>query len=234
MSKKHHGEKEGKSKGKKSKAEGVDFPVLATQSGAIPNLGSSSVSNAQGAEGGAAILQSGAQTDAAHDQSDEHARLIDHTYLQEEQFGRVAETLQRNVATTISLYLKFKKFHWDIRGSKFHSLHETYDQMAGEVFESIDPLAERLVMLGGSPLAAPEEIARYAAVRVPTETIHGARQQLEQLVRDHTAVTRALRDDIEKTEDAGDPVTADMYNDILLLHDKHRWMLSALLDDKDL
>jgi|GEM_PF-501335 len=170
--------------------------------------------------------------DAAHQAGQQpHANLIDHSYLQEEQFRTVAETLQRNLCTSVALYLKFKKFHWDIRGRLFRELHLAYDEMAAEVFASIDEIAERLVMLGGSPSAAPVDIDRYSTVRVPTETIHDARLQLEELVADHTVITRALREDSERCDEAEDPATADLYNGLLLTHDKHRWMLQATLDD---
>lgn len=175
-------------------------------------------------------------TDAAHGnperpEDQRFSALVDHNYLEEEQFGTVAETLQRNLATSIALYLKFKKFHWDIRGRMFRDLHLAYDEMAAEVFESIDVLAERLVMLGGSPIASPVDIDRFSAVRVPTETIRDAREQLTQLVDDHTRVTKAMRDDSKAADDADDPATADIYNGLLHTHDEHRWMLQAILDD---
>ena len=207
MSKKH-GDK-GDSKGKKKKkSDDATLPVLA--------------SDATGGE----------RTDAAHATNDAHAQLIDHNYLEEQQFGTVAETLQRNLANTIAMYFKLKKFHWDIRGRMFVTLHELYDKQAEEVFENIDVLAERLVMLGGSPIAAPVEVDRFATIRVPTQTIHDAREQLEQLVADHTVISRALRDDSQAVDDAGDPATADIYNGILHTMDMHRWMLQALLDDQ--
>lgn len=190
-----------------------------------------------GAQGGADVTSN--HTDAAHGNTErpqdmEFNQLVDHNYLAEQQFATVAETLQRNLATTVNLYLKFKKFHWDIRGRMFRDLHLAYDEMASEVFESIDVLAERLVMLGGSPVAAPTEIDRLSTVRVPTETIRDAREQLEQLVQDHTNVTRTLRDDSKACDDAEDPATADIYNGLLHRHDEHRWMLQAILDDSRL
>ncbi|WP_027480936.1 Dps family protein [Deinococcus pimensis] len=196
----------------------------AADAGAAQTQGASSVSNAQ------------AHTDAAHrnperPQDMEFNQLVDHNYLEEQEFSTVAETLQRNLATSVSLYLKFKKFHWDIRGRMFRDLHLAYDEMAAEVFESIDVLAERLVMLGGSPVAAPTDIDRLSTVRVPTETIRDAREQLEQLVEDHTNLTRKMRDDSKACDDADDPATADIYNGLLHRHDEHRWMLQAILDD---
>ena len=176
------------------------------------------------------------RTDAAHqqglrEQDAKFAQLVDHSYLTEEGFDVVAESLQRNLATTISLYLKLKKFHWDIRGRHFRTLHLAYDDFIEKIFPGIDTQAERLVMLGGSPVAAPNDIARYSAVQVPTETIHDGRDQLTQLVDDLTRVAKGYRDDSKAVDDAEDPATADLYNGILHTIDEVRWMLQAMLDD---
>ena len=176
------------------------------------------------------------KTDAAHqhgvhNQEAKFAQLIDHSYLSEAGFDVVAESLQRNLATTISLYLKLKKFHWDIRGRHFRDLHLAYDDFIAKIFPSIDEQAERLVMLGGSPVAAPSDIQQYSVVQVPTTTIHDAREQLEALVEDFTRVAKGYRDDSNAVDEAGDPATSDIYNGILHTIDEVRWMLQATLDD---
>ena len=116
--------------------------------------------NVEGGNGAQGVMPEGeAKADAAH-LNIEHNRLVDHGYLTEEEFGTVAETLQRNLATTISLYLKFKKYHWDIRGRFFRDLHLAYDEFIDMVFPAIDEQAERLVALGGSPIAADRKSTR--------------------------------------------------------------------------
>ena len=168
--------------------------------------------------------------DAAHLNTTNNA-LVDHNYLTEAEFGTVAETLQRNLATTISLYLKFKKYHWDIRGRFFRDLHLAYDEFIDEIFPAIDEQAERLVALGGSPIAAPADIERFSVVKVPTETVRDARTQVADLVDDLSRVGRGFRDDSQTVDDANDPATADMYNGYAATIDKIRWMLQAMMDD---
>ncbi|ALW89909.1 MULTISPECIES: Dps family protein [Deinococcus] len=171
-----------------------------------------------------------AKADAAHLSTTNNA-LVDHAYLSESEFGTVAETLQRNLATTISLYLKFKKYHWDIRGRFFRDLHLAYDEFIEEIFPGIDEQAERLVALGGSPIAAPSDIERFSTVKVPTETVRDARTQVADLVADLTRVGKGYRDDSQTVDDANDPATADMYNGYAATIDKIRWMLQAIMDD---
>lgn len=174
--------------------------------------------------------QGEAKADAAH-LNTVNNRLVDHGYLSEEEFGTVSETLQRNLATTISLYLKFKKYHWDIRGRFFRDLHLAYDEFIEEIFPGIDEQAERLVALGGSPIAAPTDIERFSTVRVPTETVRDARTQVQDLVTDLTRVGKGYRDDSKTVDEANDPATSDLYNGYAITIDKIRWMLQAMMDD---
>ncbi|ABF44584.1 Ferritin and Dps [Deinococcus geothermalis DSM 11300] len=182
----------------------------------------------QGAPGVPA--QGDAKADAAHLDTVNN-QLVDHGYLTEEEFQTISETLQRNLATTISLYLKFKKYHWDIRGRFFRDLHLAYDEFIEEIFPTIDEQAERLVALGGSPIAAPADIERFSVVQVPTETVRDARTQVKDLVADLTRVGKGYRDDSQTVDEANDPATADMYNGYAATIDKIRWMLQAILDD---
>lgn len=171
------------------------------------------------------------ETDAAH-MDVQHNTLVDHNYLSEEQFGAVAETLQRNLATTICLYLKFKKYHWDIRGRYFRDLHPAYDEFIDMFFPAIDEQAERLVALGGSPVAAPSDLERYSVVQVPTETVRDAYVQVQDLVSDLTRVSKGFRDDSLTADENDDPATADLYNGYAATMDKIRWMLQAMMDDE--
>ena len=180
-----------------------------------------------------AMPQGEAKADAAHLDT-AHNQLVDHGYLSEEEFGTVSETLQRNLATTISLYLKFKKYHWDIRGRFFRDLHLAYDEFIEMIFPGIDEQAERLVALGGSPIAAPADIARFSVVVVPTETVRDARSQVADLVGDLTRVSKSYRDDSQTVDDANDPATADLYNGYAATIDKIRWMLQAMIDDEQM
>lgn len=173
----------------------------------------------------------GSSLDAAHT-GGKFNELVNHHYLTEEGFGVVSESLQRNLATTICLYLKFKKFHWDIRGRHFRDLHLAYDDFIDEVFPAIDELAERLVALGGSPKDAPSDLEHYSVVTVPTETVRDARAQVAELVDDLSKVGRGYRDDSQSADEAGDPATADMYNGYAATIDKIRWMLQAVMDDE--
>lgn len=205
---------------------------MTKKSKAAPKTSASKSSGSKASNGKKGVAATGlAKADAAHLRTP-HNALVDHGYLTEKEFATVAATLQRNLATTISLYLKFKKYHWDIRGRFFRDLHPAYDEFIDMIFPAIDEQAERLVALGGSPIAAPVDLERFSVIRVPTETVRDARTQVADLVADLTKIGKGYRDDSQTVDDANDPATADLYNGYAATADKIRWMLQAMMDDE--
>ena len=64
----------------------------------------------------------------------------------------VVRALRQQVANAVLLYLNYKHYHWQTQGPHFRDLHKLFDEFADEVLESLDPLAERVRMIGQNPL----------------------------------------------------------------------------------
>ena len=62
-------------------------------------------------------------------------------------------------ADTMALRDLYKKHHWQVSGATFYQLHLLFDKHYNEQVELMDELAERIVALGGVPLAAPHDVA---------------------------------------------------------------------------
>src|SRR5690348_3402164 len=79
---------------------------------------------------------------------------------------RTVTCLQHAQANAMALYLNNKRYHWYTFGPHFRDLHLFFDEMAAAAFAEIDPFGERVRMLHGDPLSTPEEIRRFATVRI--------------------------------------------------------------------
>ncbi len=53
----------------------------------------------------------------------------------------------------------YKKHHWQVAGPTFYPLHLLFDKHYEEQNELVDPLAERVQMLGGVSLAMAHDVA---------------------------------------------------------------------------
>ena len=60
-----------------------------------------------------------------------------------------AEALNQILADTITLRDMYKKHHWQVAGPTFYQLHLLFDKHYEEQSELVDPIAERIQMLGG-------------------------------------------------------------------------------------
>src|SRR5215213_790167 len=76
----------------------------------------------------------------------------------------VVEHLQRQLANAFVLYANYKHYHWQTFGPLFRDLHLLFDEFATAVLGTIDEFAERIRMIGGDPIADPNEMLQLCSV----------------------------------------------------------------------
>lgn len=113
--------------------------------------------------------------------------------ISEDDRKAIAEGLSRLLADTYSLYLKTHNFHWNVTGPMFNSLHAMFMTQYTELWNAVDPIAERIRALGHP---APGSYAQYAQLSslpdAPT-TPPKALEMVRILAEGHEAVARTAR-----------------------------------------
>ena len=71
----------------------------------------------------------------------------------------ISQGLGRLLADTYTLYLTTHNFHWNITGPMFNSLHAMFMTQYTELWNAVDPIAERIRSLGH---VAPGSYAQFA------------------------------------------------------------------------
>jgi len=140
------------------------------------------------------------------------------------------EMLNAYLADLHVLYIKTRKYHWNVAGPSFKEYHEFFEEQYKALEEMIDEVAERIRTLGGKPLSTMEDFVGGASLKEDhsgeVKTLH----MFERLLADHEQVTRELRDNVNTTadelEDAG---TADFLTGLMEAHEKMAWMLRKYL-----
>lgn len=144
----------------------------------------------------------------------------------------VVRHLQRQLANAFLLYSNYKRFHWQTYGPLFRDLHLVFDEFAGEVLETLDPLAERLRMIGQDPVAGPMEVLDTASVK-PAQLAQTMRQMIADADEQLMVVIREMREAAGAADDADDPGTVDLFSRFVQIHEKHEWWLRELLERND-
>ncbi|WP_040952119.1 Dps family protein [Gorillibacterium massiliense] len=141
---------------------------------------------------------------------------------------KVIAVLNQQVATWTVLYTKLHNYHWFVKGELFFVLHPKFEELYDEATENMDATAERVLTLGGEPVAKLTEALKLSVVE---EAAGGEtpREMVATLLADYEKMTKGLHEGIEIAEEAGDAVTADFFTQTAAVLEKHCWMLRAHL-----
>jgi starvation-inducible DNA-binding protein len=151
--------------------------------------------------------------------------------LTEEQREGVSALLNQDLADSSLLLIKTKKYHWDVVGPQFRTLHELLDEQYQTLSESVDSIAERTRTLGGFPIGTAEEFIKFASITERPGVIPTATQMVAKLVDDHEQVIRNLREQIDQcSEEFHDEGTADFLTGLMEGHEEMAWMLRSFIE----
>lgn len=144
----------------------------------------------------------------------------------------IVQCLRREVANGFLLYLNYKHYHWQTYGPLFRDLHKLFDEFADETLESVDPIAERVRMIGQNPPASPNELTDLASVSVaaPHSTM---REMAEEAQRNLLLVIKGMRDGARIADDHDDPGTVDLFSKSVQIFEKQEWWLRDILRKDD-
>lgn len=155
--------------------------------------------------------------------------------LSEEQRQGVTELLNRDLADAYLLLIKTKKYHWDVVGPQFRSLHELWEEHYQALTENIDSVAERVRTLGGYPVGTADGFLKLASIKEDVDTVPTATHMVANLVDNHEQVIRNLREHIDQcSDDFHDEGTADFLTGIMEQHEEMAWMLRSFIEGESI
>lgn len=126
------------------------------------------------------------------------------------------------------LSMKLRNFHWYVSGPHFFTLHEKFEEFYNEAARNIDEIAERVLALGGKPVATLADALKLARLGEAAGS-ESAEQMVEAVRADFEQLVGFLQEGIAAAEEDGDEPTADMLTELQTALQKHVWMLGAFL-----
>ena len=151
--------------------------------------------------------------------------------ISEKDRGAIAAGLSHLLADTYTLYLTTHNFHWNVTGPMFNTLHLMFMGQYTELWNAVDPVAERIRSLGHT---APGSYAQFAALATVPDAPTAPPKALDMvrlLVAGHETVARTARGIFPLADKASDEPTADLLTQRLTVHEQSAWMLRSLLEE---
>ena len=143
----------------------------------------------------------------------------------------IAQGLSHLLADTYTLYLTTHNFHWNVTGPMFNTLHQMFMAQYTELWNAVDPVAERIRALGYPAPGSYAQFGALASIKDAPAVPPKALEMVRILVDGHEAVARTARSVFPLAENAADEPTADLLTQRLAVHEQTAWMLRSLLED---
>jgi starvation-inducible DNA-binding protein len=142
-----------------------------------------------------------------------------------------AALLSTLLADEMTLYIKTRKFHWNVAGESFMELHKLFETQYKQLEESIDEIAERIGKLGQKTIGTMSEYAKHTTIKEYPGKYGSSKDDITELLKDHETVIIQLRKNIddcaEKNKDSG---TADFFTGLMEQHETIAWVLRRYLN----
>ena len=153
-----------------------------------------------------------------------------HIGISETDRAKVAAGLSHLLADTYSLYLQTHNFHWNVEGPMFNTLHLMFMGQYTELWNAVDPIAERIRALGHPAPGSYAQFGKLSSIADAPAVPPKALAMVRILVEGHEAVARTARGMFPLADKAGDEPTADLLTQRLTVHEQTAWMLRSLLE----
>ncbi|MBF04876.1 MAG: DNA starvation/stationary phase protection protein [Flavobacterium sp.] len=148
--------------------------------------------------------------------------------LEKKELSQSIKDLTVVLSNEMVLYVKSRKFHWNVTGNSFMELHKLFENQYSKLEKTIDEVAERISKLGGKTIGTMKEFIENSILKEESKYVN-QNQMLEELLDDHEKIIIQLREFIEKAEDAHDAGTADFLTGVLQDHESKSWILRKYL-----
>jgi starvation-inducible DNA-binding protein len=151
------------------------------------------------------------------------------TGLGDKQREGLAKLLNTLLSDEFMLYVKTRRFHWNVVGSDFGELHNFFEGQYEALDDIVDDVAERARALDATAVGSMKEFLALARLREEAGKNPDAKGMLAALLADHETLVRNLRKDLETADTLGDAGTNDFLTGLLEVHEKMAWMLRSYL-----
>ena len=154
--------------------------------------------------------------------------------IEPEKAEQIVDALNTDLAATYVLYHQIKKHHWNVEGAEFRDLHVYLGDIAADLEEGADLIAERAQAIGGVPLSGGATFEEHAPIEPEGEDVYDIRTSLENDLEAFGTIIESLRDHIELANELGDYTTEELLRDTLETAEEHAHHLEHYLEDDTL
>jgi starvation-inducible DNA-binding protein len=140
----------------------------------------------------------------------------------------LADSLKVLQATSFFYYVKTAGFHWNVEGKNFPEYHEFLGELYGDVYGTIDVIAEHIRALDSY---APGAVSRYVELSLIEDQTKIPRAELmfAELLQDTQTVLECIMNCFAAATEENQQGIANFLSERQSAMQKHAWMIRSIL-----
>lgn len=135
------------------------------------------------------------------------------------------QSLNEFLADLNVFYRKLQNYHWNAQGKDFFRTHEKLEELYNEINESIDEIAEHILILGGQPLGTLKDYLATSTIQEAENKKVKSDEIYSNLITDFETLLKKSTEIKEEADKENDYATSALIDDYILNYGKHLWML---------
>jgi starvation-inducible DNA-binding protein len=145
---------------------------------------------------------------------------------EKEIMSKLSDALKVLMADVVTEYFVAHGYHWNVEGSDFSQYHGLFEDIYGDVYGSIDPIAENLRKLD---VYAPFSLKSFLDLRTvdSKEVKPEPKAMAKELLRINDEVLKSLEVAFKSATTENEQGVANFLADRIDMHQKWRWQLKA-------
>ena len=135
--------------------------------------------------------------------------------------------MNQNLANLSVLSVKLHNYHWNVKGIHFKPIHEMTETYYDYFIEQYDEVAERIVQLGGKPLATLKDYLDNATFKEESKNEFDGKTVLTAVLSDFEKLKEEFKKIAEAADELDDSTTVALAEDNIAWLEKEIWMVKA-------
>jgi starvation-inducible DNA-binding protein len=153
--------------------------------------------------------------------------MMAQTKLDKSATEAVGRKLQSLLADAHIVYGHLHALHWNVEGPQFFTLHRELQSMYEGLAETIDDIAERILMLGNRPASTYKEYLATTSLEELQSRKYTGEETAQYVIKDLAHLMKEVRELVEVSGEHNDEGTADFGVGMLREFEKQNWFWSA-------
>jgi starvation-inducible DNA-binding protein len=140
---------------------------------------------------------------------------------------KLMELLNKNLANLQLFYVKLHNYHWNVKGMNFKPVHEMTEAYYDYFAEQYDEVAERIVQLGGKPLATLNDYLKNASLKEESKKTFDVKYVLGSVLSDFKLLNDDFKEIAKVAGENGDVPSSNIADENVAWLEKQIWMIKA-------